>query len=156
MKFLKHIRKRENIALKSTRRTTADAMYFDFAKNNSNEAIKQLQSSKSGLSIAQSHARLLKYGRNEVVREKRRSWVVVLLKNFKDPLSALLVILALISYLTHDLKATIMIAIMVVVSVFLRFYQELKADYAAQKLKAMVRYDSGRCPLARVKGPVYK
>jgi Mg2+-importing ATPase len=143
MKFLKHLHKQKNDASDSTRRAADDAIYFDFARNDSRDAIKKLQSSKTaGLSGAQANARILKYGRNEVVHEKRRSWVMVLLKNFKDPLSALLVILALISYLTHDIKATVMIGIMVVVSVFLRFYQEIKADYAAQKLKAMVRTEA--------------
>lgn len=117
-----------------------DKPFFRYAKIDADKIVKELKSSVvSGLSIAQAHTRLLKYGRNEVVREKRRSWVVVLVKNFKDPLSALLVVLALISYLTRDYKATAMIGAMIVVSVFLRFYQEVKADLAAQKLKAMVR-----------------
>ncbi|MCX6781778.1 MAG: magnesium-translocating P-type ATPase [Candidatus Magasanikbacteria bacterium] len=140
MNFYKRFHKREKKPSDPACYSAADRPFFTFAKKSSHEVMKILKSSaSSGLSIAQSHTRLLKYGRNEIVREKRRSWVVLLLKNFKDPLSALLVALALISYLTHDMKATIMIGIMVVLSVFLRFYQEIKADFAAQKLKAMVR-----------------
>ena len=44
----------------------------------------------------------------------------------------------MLSYLTGDLRATIVIFVMVVLGVVLRFFQEMRADNAAEKLKAMV------------------
>lgn len=140
MHFYRRFHKREKQTNEPSCDTASDRPFFAYAKLSGREIVKLQKSSiANGLSVTQAHTRLLKYGKNEVVREQRRSWIIVLLKNFKDPLSALLVVLALISYLTHDIKATIMIGIMVVLSVFLRFFQEIKADVAAQKLKAMVR-----------------
>lgn len=140
MHFYRRFHKRDKQTQNPSCDSASDRPFFEYAKMSVREVVKLQKSSASdGLSTPQAHTRLIKYGRNEVVKEKRRSWIVILLKNFKDPLSALLVVLALISYLTHDLKATVMIGIMVALSVFLRFFQEIKADAAAQKLKAMVR-----------------
>jgi magnesium-transporting ATPase (P-type) len=50
----------------------------------------------------------------------------------------LLTVLGIVSYLTGDLRATIMIGVMVVLGIVLRFFQELRSDNAAEKLKAMV------------------
>lgn len=93
---------------------------------------------KHGLSQSQITRKRLRYGKNEVAKEKKLSWPIVLIKNFKDPLSLLLITLALISMATGDRKATVIISVMVILSVFLRFFQELRANAAAQKLKAMV------------------
>ncbi|MBE3038808.1 MAG: magnesium-translocating P-type ATPase, partial [Chloroflexi bacterium] len=43
-----------------------------------------------------------------------------------------------ISYLTGDIRATIMILLMVILGIVLRYVQESRADTAAEKLKAMV------------------
>jgi Mg2+-importing ATPase len=58
--------------------------------------------------------------------------------NLKNPLVALLVVLAFVSYLTGDLRATVVIGLMVLLGIVLRFLQETRADHAAEKLQAMV------------------
>ncbi len=50
----------------------------------------------------------------------------------------LLLALGVLSFLTGDLRATVVIFVMVVLGVVLRFFQEMRADNAAEKLKAMV------------------
>ena len=44
----------------------------------------------------------------------------------------------MLSFLTGDLRATMVIFVMVILGVVLRFFQEMRADNAAEKLKAMV------------------
>ena len=100
--------------------------------------IKELESRPSGLSTAEAEARLKRYGRNEIAREKRQSPLMRLLDNVKNPLVILLTALGVLSYLTGDIRATVVIFVMVVLGVVLRFYQEMRADNAAEKLKAMV------------------
>lgn len=101
--------------------------------------LKQFQTSiKHGLTSQEAKRRLSSFGKNEAVDEKKIFWPKLLFDNLKDPLSLLLVILCGISFLTKDFKATIMIGVMVILSVFLRFFQEIKADKAAKALKAMV------------------
>ncbi len=104
-----------------------------------NRLLKQFQTTLNiGLSEAEAKRRLIKFGKNEAVVEKKVFWPKLLFNNLRDPLSILLVVLAFISFLTKDYKATLMIGIMVTLSVFLRFFQEIKADKAAKELKAMV------------------
>ena len=56
----------------------------------------------------------------------------------KNPLVILLTGLGILSYLTGDARAMIVIFVIVLVGIVLRFFQENRADNAAEKLKAMV------------------
>ncbi len=108
------------------------------ATQEASAALQQLNSSMEGLSLQEAAERLAKYGPNEVASQKRTTFLARLWTNIKNPLVILLTALAVISYLTGDLRATIVIASMVVLGVVLRFVQEARADDAAAKLKAMV------------------
>lgn len=99
----------------------------------------QLDTTSNGLSQEAVEARLEQYGPNEVAREKRRTWLMRLWENIKNPLVILLIILGAISYLTGDMRATIVILTMVILGIVLRYVQESRADNAAEQLKAMVR-----------------
>lgn len=108
------------------------------AGKESDAVLKELESSLSGLSAAEAEARIKRYGLNEVAREKHQSPLKRLLDNVKNPLVILLTALGVLSYLTGDLRATAVIFVMVLLGVVLRFFQEMRADDAAEKLKAMV------------------
>jgi len=108
------------------------------ARADSDTVLKELGSQLGGLSGAEADSRLKRVGANEIAREKRQSVLMRLLSNVKNPLVLLLVALGVISYLTGDLRATVVIFVMVVLGVVLRFFQELRADNAAEKLQAMV------------------
>jgi P-type Mg2+ transporter len=99
---------------------------------------EQLQTSPNGLSAGEVETRLEEYGPNEITREQRDTWYIRLWDNFKNPLVILLVALGVISYLTEDIRASIMIFLMVVLGIVLRYFQEQRADHAAEELKAMV------------------
>ena len=98
----------------------------------------ELETRLEGLSQSEADSRLKKYGPNEIAREKRQSGLMRLLSNVKNPLVILLASLGVISFLTGDMRATAVIFIMVLLGIVLRFYQEMRADNAAEKLKAMV------------------
>jgi len=100
--------------------------------------LKELGSQPGGLSEAEAESRLKQVGTNEITREKRQSALMRLLYNIKNPLVLLLLALGVLSYLTGDLRAMAVIFVMVVLGVVLRFFQEMRADNAAEKLKAMV------------------
>jgi len=99
---------------------------------------KKLDSHPDGLSEQQADEVRLRVGLNEVEHEKPLSWWHHLWLCYKTPFDILLTLLAAISYITEDMKATIVISSMVVLSVGLRFWQERKSNHAAEKLKAMV------------------
>ena len=109
------------------------------ARAEASAVLGQFNTTPNGLTQAEVEARLEQYGPNEVAREKRRTWLLRLWDNVKNPLVILLVLLGVISYLTGDLRATIVILTMVILGIVLRYVQESRADHAAEQLKAMVR-----------------
>ncbi len=110
----------------------------DAARADVATALTLLNTTSNGLSPQEVEARLEEFGSNTVAKEKRKTWLMRLWDNVKNPLVILLIILGAISYLTGDLRATIMIFLMVVLGVVLRYFQESRADSAAEKLQAMV------------------
>ena len=111
---------------------------LEMARADTDTVLKELGSQLDGLSEAEADVRLKQSGPNEIAREKRRSPLMRLLDNVKNPLVLLLTALGVLSYLTGDLRATVVIFVMVLLGVVLRFYQEMRADHAAEKLEAMV------------------
>ena len=108
------------------------------ARGEAAAVLKELGSQPDGLSEAEAATRLQQVGTNEIAREHRQSSAMRLLANIKNPLVLLLLALAVLSFLTGDQRATVVILVMVVLGVVLRFVQETRADDAAAKLKAMV------------------
>ena len=111
---------------------------LDSARLETTTILTQLNTSPAGLSQEEYEARLEQYGPNVVARERRQSPLLRLLDNIKNPLVILLTALGLLSYFTSDVQGAIVIAIMVLLGVVLRFFQEMRADNAAERLKAMV------------------
>jgi len=95
-------------------------------------------SSATGLSQEEAEQRLEKYGANAVAQEEGHSWRNLLFMAVLNPLVILLSLLAVLSAVTGDLRAAIVMLLMVVLGVALRFVQEARADTAAAKLKAMI------------------
>jgi Mg2+-importing ATPase len=111
---------------------------LEMALQESDAVLKSLESRIGGLSVMEAEARVKRDGLNEIAREKHQSPLMRLWDNIRNPLVILLTGLGVLSYLTGDLRATIVIFVMVLLGIVLRFYQEMRADNAAEKLKAMV------------------
>jgi len=108
------------------------------ARSDPDTVLVQLHSRPGGLSEAEAEICWKQVGPNEIARQKRQSGLMRLLGNVRNPLVLLLVALGILSFLTGDQRATVVIFVMVVLGVVLRFFQELRADHAAAKLQAMV------------------
>ena len=101
-------------------------------------SLVRLGSHEDGLSAPEAAERLTRFGPNEVEHEKPLPWWLHLWHCYKNPFNLLLTVLAGVSFLTNDLKATLVIGTMVVLSTLIRFVQEGKSNRAAERLKAMV------------------
>ena len=97
--------------------------------------------SPQGLIESDAVERLDEVGPNEIAREKPPHWLFQLLACFKNPFIIVLVVLAIIQYVTNpdDLRPVIIVSVMVAISVGLQFWQEYRSALAAEKLKALVR-----------------
>ena len=118
--------------------TAFSKQLIENARKDSDMVLKELETRLSGLSTTEANNRVDRYGLNEIAREKRRSPLLRLWDNVRNPLVILLTALGVLSFLTGDLRATIVIFVMVLLGIVLRFFQEMRADNAAEKLKAMV------------------
>ena len=101
-------------------------------------AITRLASHADGLTLREAAARLLRNGPNEIAHEKPVPWWLHLWHCYSNPFNLLLTVLAVVSYLSADAKATIVIATMVALSTLVRFVQEGRSHRAADALRAMV------------------
>ncbi len=100
--------------------------------------LEHCRTSRNGLIEAEAQERLEHDGRNEVAREKPPAWYVQLALTLRNPFTLILAGLAIISYLTEDIRAVIVLGSMIVLSVVMRFAQEYRSTQAAERLKAMV------------------
>ncbi|WP_303674198.1 magnesium-translocating P-type ATPase [Vampirovibrio chlorellavorus] len=100
--------------------------------------LKKLKTETIGLTDAEAQARLSEYGLNEITREQRHPWLIRLMMLFNSPFNYLLMVLGLLSYVSGNRSSAIMIAIMVLLSVLLRFIQESRSNRAAEELQALV------------------
>ena len=101
-------------------------------------ALARLGSTEAGISEEEATERLETQGPNTVTEEERHTHLKHLGRACRNPLVILLLALATVAYLTHDLRAAVVMLLMVILGVVLRFVQEAKADNAAAKLKAMI------------------
>jgi len=108
------------------------------ARGDTGALLERLGSRPGGLDAAEAQERQRRYGPNQIARETHRSWPARLWDNLKNPLVILLSVLGLVSFLTGDVRATVVIFVMVLLGVVLRFAQESRADHAAARLRAMV------------------
>ena len=111
---------------------------LDAARKDGEELLRDLRTSLAGLTQADAEERARTTGPNEVAQERKQGWPLRLLKIIRNPLVILLTTLSAISSATGDARAGSVMAIMVALSVGLRFWQEARADAAAEKLKAMI------------------
>jgi Mg2+-importing ATPase len=100
--------------------------------------LERLGTSTTGLTSKEAEERLKLFGYNELVERKRRTAVVEFLSHFKSPLVVILIVAGLISGLLGEVKDSIIVLVIVMFSVSLDFYQEHKAERAAEMLKQRV------------------
>ncbi|MEG2034590.1 MAG: cation-transporting P-type ATPase, partial [Janthinobacterium sp.] len=108
------------------------------AQSDAAQLLTQLDSSTKGLTHSQAQYLLSQLGPNEVAHEKPLPAWLHLWHCYKNPFNLLLTVLAIVSYVTEDEKATVVIGSMVLLSTLLRFVQEGKSNRAAARLQALV------------------
>lgn len=106
-----------------------------------------LESDENGLSKANVEEKKRKFGPNEIQHQKAPAWYVQLFQAFVNPFIVVLLILAIVSFITdvviagpgeHDYKTVTVVMVMVILSSLLRFWQEFSSNRAAEALKSMV------------------
>jgi Mg2+-importing ATPase len=91
-------------------------------------------SSPDGLKTEEAIQRSKLFGYNEFKAAKKVSSIILFLGYFKNPLIIILIVAALISGMTGELRSMSIILSMIFFSIILNFYQEHKSSKAAEKI----------------------
>ncbi len=102
------------------------------------QALACLQSQADGLDAAEAARRLARDGPNEIQHEPPLPGWLRLWRCYLNPFNVLLTALAVLSLLSADSKATVVIGVMVALSTVIRFVQEGRSHRAAEGLRALV------------------
>jgi P-type Mg2+ transporter len=112
---------------------------FALSQLSAEPACRRLGSSTLGLASDEAARRLKSYGLNLVTRERKQTIPQEIWNRTKNPLNALLLTLAIVSYALGDVRAAIVIVLMVFLSITTAFIQEHRSNEAAARLRAMVK-----------------
>jgi Mg2+-importing ATPase len=110
------------------------------------KALDSLTCTKNGLSDAEATTRLKQYGPNTLKVKSGNSKFLLLLSQFKSPVTIMLIIAALLSAGLGDVPDTLIILAIVIISSLLGFWQENGAANAVNELLKMVQL---RCTVLR-------
>jgi len=102
------------------------------------DALRRLGTSWRGLDGAAVAARRAEVGANAITTRRRGGVVVEVLRRFRNPLVVPLLVIAIVSFLMGDVKATVVVSGMVFLSVGLSYFQETRSARAVEELKAMI------------------
>ncbi len=116
------------------------------SKNSLERTLSNMMTDRQGLDEATVAERQEFYGKNQVVHEKAPPALYQLLQAFNNPFIFILLVLAAISTYTDywmplkqgeetDLTGVIIIVVMVLLSAFLRFWQEFRTNKAYYKFR---------------------
>ena len=102
------------------------------------DIMAKLNTTLQGLNSEQAAERLETYGPNELAQEHKHSAAKEFLMHFKSPLVIILLIASAITGALNEYANTAIILTIIFASVVLDYYQEAKAEKAAQLLKLKV------------------
>ena len=104
------------------------------------EVLKHLSTRPLGLSSVEAQERLRQHGPNKVLGKEQRSVLSILIFQFQNWLIITLLLATAISYLLGERLGAAVIFSLVILSVFLGFFQEYRAEKALARLKKYITH----------------
>lgn len=106
------------------------------------DALKELNSSRDGLTSQEAADRIESYGKNVFDEKKASSNFIIFLSQFKSPITLILIFAAILSIFLKDYSDGIIILIIILISSLLSYLHESKAKDAVKKLLSSVSVTS--------------
>ena len=125
-----------------------DKRYYEVSTKDADTVLKDMNTSLQGLSNVKVDEMRALYGENKIDHGKKKSLPVRIFEAFINPFTAILFVLASVSFVTDVLlaeagnqswKTVIIITTMVMISGLLRFIQEARSGNAAERLIKMIK-----------------
>ncbi len=139
-------------AVKPARSLFDTNQLFALSRLETDVCCRDLGSSISGLTATEAKLRLKVFGLNLVTREQKPTVLQGIWGRAKNPLNGLLLTLAVVSYFLGDVRAAIVIALIVLLAITTAFIQEHRSNQAAAQLRAMVKTTTSVRRAENVKG----
>jgi P-type Mg2+ transporter len=121
------------------RATDDEKLLIDICALSSQETIVQVKSSMTGLTSDEAEKRLEDYGKNELAHSKEIGIWLDIFNRCKSPLVIQLLVIALISVIIGEIKSTIIVSCMVLLSVGLSFILDKRSNRAVEALGKRVQ-----------------
>lgn len=90
-----------------------------------------------GLSAKEAQQRLTRYGKNELLIQKRSNWILFF-KQFNNSIIYILALTACVTLILKHYPDAIVISAVIIVNAFIGFFQEISADNALDKIKELL------------------
>ncbi|KKQ75614.1 MAG: Cation transport ATPase, partial [Candidatus Woesebacteria bacterium GW2011_GWB1_38_5] len=104
------------------------------------EVLQLLSSKENGLSSDEVKARLKIYGENTISKGNKNNALNILLSQFKNWLTLILIFAAIVSFARGEHIDSVVILSLVILSSFFGFVQEYKAEKTLLKLKKLIKH----------------
>lgn len=108
-----------------------------FLSKEKEEVLQAMKTTEKGLNNEEVRSRLAQYGENALASKKQKTWIQVFLEQFKDVLVMVLIISAIISFISGNKESTIVILVVITLNAILGTVQYFKAQKSLESLKAL-------------------
>lgn len=112
--------------------------YIKISNTSNDKIFKQLDTTEAGITKKEGKNRLIRDGKNVVIKDDNKSPFYFLVMSFKDEFIIILLILAIINFFLGDKIGSIIIVIIAFISALIRFFQEYSVYKFNKKLKASI------------------
>ncbi len=106
------------------------------------KCIEKLNSSENGLQKEEVKKRVEQFGPNELQEKERTSILQLIIKQFKDFLVLILIVAAVIAFLSGKMIDVYVIIAVIIVNAAIGFFQEYKAEKSVAALKKLIKHDA--------------
>ena len=113
--------------------------YIELSKKNKEEIMKLYKTSENGLNKEIADARLLQYGENIATNNKKKTPFHFIMEGFKDKFVLILIVLAVVDFITDDTLGAIIILCIGLISVIIRFFQDYSTYRFNERLKEQIK-----------------
>ncbi|HEX7482400.1 MAG TPA: cation-transporting P-type ATPase, partial [Candidatus Bathyarchaeia archaeon] len=101
-----------------------------------NEVFEDLNTSENGLTSQEAKLRLKQYGYNKLSEKRQVPFIYKFIRNLKDLFGILLLVAAVLSYISGSPELALIILTVVFVNIFVSIFQEARAEKAMETLKS--------------------
>lgn len=103
------------------------------------DILKEIGTTKNGLTTEEANERLKKYGLNEIPKAKKKGIIKTFSHQFVNPIIYILVIIVILSFLIGEITDGIFITFVIVFDALLGTFQEWKAGKESESLQSLIK-----------------